>query len=105
MGGGSEAGSHLRLTDSCIAHLEAQGRSRTCTERKGEEDEESKEEEEEASLAALSEGGAGSTFGGRACETGVQGVGCGVEGAGCRAAPPGRFRRSRLALCRWGRSE
>ena len=38
----SEAGSHLRLMDSCITQLKAQGPSRTCNE--------SKEEEEEAYL-------------------------------------------------------
>jgi len=34
----SKAGSHLRLTDSCITQLKAQGPSRTCNE--SEEDEE-----------------------------------------------------------------
>jgi len=29
-GGGSEAGSYLRLTDPCITQLKAQGPSRTC---------------------------------------------------------------------------
>jgi len=38
--GGSEAGSYLRLIDSCITPLKAQGPARTCHE--------SKEEEEEA---------------------------------------------------------
>jgi len=28
----TEAGSYLRLTDSCITQLQAQGHSRTCTE-------------------------------------------------------------------------
>jgi len=37
---GTQAGSYLRLIDSCITHIEAQGPSRTCKE--------SKEEEEEA---------------------------------------------------------
>ena len=37
---GSEAGSYLRLMDSCTTQLKAQGPSRTCNE--------SKEEEEEA---------------------------------------------------------
>ena len=32
-----EAGSYLRLIDSCITQLKAQGPSRTCNERKGEE--------------------------------------------------------------------
>ena len=40
--GGSEAGSYLRLIDSCITQLKAQGPSRTCAE--------SKEEEEESQL-------------------------------------------------------
>ena len=34
---GSEAGSYLRLIDSCITHLKAQGTSRTCNESKEEE--------------------------------------------------------------------
>jgi len=38
---GTEAGSYLRLIDSCITQLKAQGPARTCNE--------SKEEEEEAS--------------------------------------------------------
>ena len=33
---GSEAGSYLRLIDSCITQLEAQGPSRTCNESKEE---------------------------------------------------------------------
>jgi hypothetical protein len=41
----SEAGSYLRLIDSCITQLEAQGPARTCNE--------SEEEEEEKSCAAL----------------------------------------------------
>ena len=40
---GSEAGSHSRLIDPCIAQLKAQGLSGTCDESKEEE-----EEEEEA---------------------------------------------------------
>ena len=36
---GSEAGSHLRLIDSCITQLKAQGPSRTCNESKEEEKE------------------------------------------------------------------
>ena len=36
---GSEAGSYLRLIDSCITQLKAQGPSRTCNESKEEEDE------------------------------------------------------------------
>ena len=35
---GSEAGSYLRLIDSCITQLKAQGPSRTCDESKEEED-------------------------------------------------------------------
>ena len=34
---GSEAGSYLRLTDSCITQLKAQGPPRTCNESKEEE--------------------------------------------------------------------
>jgi hypothetical protein len=34
----TEAGSHLRLKDSCITQLTAQGPSRTCTESKAEEE-------------------------------------------------------------------
>ena len=37
---GNEAGSYLRLIDSCITQLEAQGPSRTCDESKEEEEEE-----------------------------------------------------------------
>jgi len=37
---GSEAGSYLRLIDSCITQLKAQGPSRTCKESKEEEEEE-----------------------------------------------------------------
>jgi len=37
---GSEAGSYLRLIDSCITQLKAQGPSRTCNESKEEEEEE-----------------------------------------------------------------
>ena len=40
----TEAGSYLRLIDSCITQLKAQGPSRTCNE--------SKEEEEEDTLAS-----------------------------------------------------
>jgi len=39
-GRGSEAGSYLRLVDSCITQLKAQGPSRTCNESKEEEQEE-----------------------------------------------------------------
>jgi len=35
---GSESGSYLRLIDSCITQLKAQGPSRTCTESKEEEE-------------------------------------------------------------------
>ena len=35
---GSEAGSCLRLIDSCITHLKAQGPARTCNESKEEEE-------------------------------------------------------------------
>ena len=35
---GSEAGSYLRLRDSCITQLTAQGPSRTCNESKEEEE-------------------------------------------------------------------
>ena len=34
----TEAGSYLRLTDSCITHFKAQGPSRTCNESKEEEE-------------------------------------------------------------------
>jgi hypothetical protein len=37
---GSEAGSYLRLIDSCIIQLQAQGPSRTCNESQEEEEEE-----------------------------------------------------------------
>jgi len=43
---GSEAGSYLRLIDSCITQIKAQGPSRTCNESK---------EKEEASRKALAE--------------------------------------------------
>jgi len=36
---GTEAGSYLRLIDSCITQLKAQGPSRTCNESKEEEEE------------------------------------------------------------------
>ena len=36
---GSEAGSYLRLIDSCITQLKAQGPSRTCNESTEEEEE------------------------------------------------------------------
>ena len=36
---GNEKGSHLRLKDSCITQLQAQGPSRTCTESEEEEEE------------------------------------------------------------------
>ena len=36
---GFEAGSYLRLIDSCITQLKAQGLSRTCNESKEEEEE------------------------------------------------------------------
>jgi len=36
---GSEEGSYLRLIDSCITQLKAQGPSRTCDESNGEEEE------------------------------------------------------------------
>jgi len=35
---GTEADSYLRLIDSCITQLKAQGPSRTCNESKGEEE-------------------------------------------------------------------
>ena len=40
-----EAGSHLKLIDSCITQLKAEGPSRTWTESKEEETEEESEEE------------------------------------------------------------
>jgi len=46
MCGGSEAGSYVRLIDSCITQLKAQGISRTCNESKDEEDGEEEEEED-----------------------------------------------------------
>jgi len=48
---GSEAGSYLRLIDSCITELKAQGPSRTCNE--------SKEEEEETCFRVSGFGGGG----------------------------------------------
>jgi len=36
---GTEAGPYLRLMDSCITQLKAQGPSRTCNESKEEEEE------------------------------------------------------------------
>ena len=44
---GSEAGSYLRLIDSCTTQLKAEGPSRTCNE--------SKEEEEEAAWGMRAE--------------------------------------------------
>jgi len=44
---GTEAGSYLRLIDSCITQIKAQGPSRTCSESK---------EEEAKTLAARCEG-------------------------------------------------
>jgi len=40
LGSGSEAGSYLRLIDSCITQLKAQRISRTCNESEEEEEEE-----------------------------------------------------------------
>ena len=37
---GSEAGSYLKLIDSCITQIKAHGPSRTCNESKEEEEEE-----------------------------------------------------------------
>jgi hypothetical protein len=37
---GFQTGSYLRLTDSCLSQLEAQGPSMTCNESKEEEEEE-----------------------------------------------------------------
>jgi len=48
---GSEAGSFLRLIDSCITQLKVQGPFMTCTESKEEEEEE--EEEEEGTLPSF----------------------------------------------------
>ena len=48
----SQAGSYLRLIDSCITQLKAQGPSRTCNESKEEEE----EEEDLAPLAPLLQG-------------------------------------------------
>ena len=45
---GSKAGSYLRLIDSCITRLKAQGPGRTCYDRKGEE-----EEEEEGTVSRM----------------------------------------------------
>ena len=45
------AGSYLRLTDSCITHLEAQGPSRTCNESKEEEEKHHRGGEQPASVA------------------------------------------------------
>ena len=42
----TEAGSYLRLIDSCFTHLEAQGPSTTCNESKEEEKEGCVEKEE-----------------------------------------------------------
>jgi len=39
MGSGSEEGSYLRLIDSCITQLNAQGPSETCRKSKEEEEE------------------------------------------------------------------
>ena len=74
---GSETGSYLRLIDSCITQLKAQGPSRTCNE--------SKEEEEEEEVE-----GVGSA---PPCHA-VQGVGFSVWGMG--------FRESNLGSRIWG---
>jgi len=42
---GTEAGSYLRIIDSCITQLKAQGPSRTCNESNEEEEEEEEEED------------------------------------------------------------
>ena len=68
---GNEAGSYLRLTDSCITQLEAHGPSRTCTE--------SKEEEEDKGLVIRGHGLGDS--GAR-----VQGF-TGLRGSGARRKP------------------
>jgi len=44
---GSEAGSYLRLIDSCITQLKAQGPARTCNESKEEEEEGFEPDDEE----------------------------------------------------------
>ena len=65
---GSEAGSYLRLIDSCITQLKAQGPSRTCNE--------SKEEGEEFGVW-----GDGFGFGGWGLGAGVDSLGVGVLSA------------------------
>jgi len=57
--GGSEAGSYLRLIDSCITQLEAQGPARTCNE--------SKEERKGVLLLLLTRRAAESIKGGSIC--------------------------------------
>jgi len=47
-------GSYLRLIDSCISHLKAQGPSKTCNESKEEEEEE--EEDPAQCLGSVSVG-------------------------------------------------
>jgi len=62
---GSEAGSYLRLIDSCISQLKAQGPYRTCKESK-------EEEEEEEGVVPSRPRGAGVSR--RAARIGTQGV-------------------------------
>ena len=50
---GNEAGSYLRLVDSCITQLKAQGPARACDESKEEEE----EEEEQDDSSTLGRGG------------------------------------------------
>ena len=55
---GTEAGSYLRLNDSCITQLKAQGPSRTCNE----SNEEEEEEEEDLSKQSFLVGQSLSTY-------------------------------------------
>ena len=60
---GSEAGSYLRLIDSCVTQLEAQGPPKTSNESDQEEEEEEEEKEEEDRASISAGGGGGSFFG------------------------------------------
>ena len=54
MCGSSEAGSYLRLIDSCITQLKDQGPSRTCNESKEEEEDDVRAEHSPAAKVIVS---------------------------------------------------
>ena len=81
-----EAGSYLRLIDSCITQLKAQGPSRTCNQRPSRTCNESKEEEEEVLTCSVRTIWFESPENGIVCPTSrvVNCFGFGVQGSGFR---------------------